>query len=638
VVKVNLSKIALQNIRHNFRHYFAYLVSISFAVVVFHLFLSVFLDENVQQLVQESENYQSVFQGSAVVVALFSIVFVWYSNSFFIKSRKKEIGLYSLLGARKAKIGRLLFYETLMLGGVAIVFGSMLGVIFSKYFSLLLLKLMDLQGSISLQITIKPIVTTVVVFIIIFLISAVHGFTLIYRFKLIELFHASKQGEKIKKPSLLVSLVSVAMISVAYYIGITASSETFIQKMLLIVLLLVIGTILLFSSFFVYFVYTLQKNKKYYYKNLNIFSVSQIVYRMKGNALTLAIVSISVSLVIFASVFTYVSYQNTLVMAQERSPFSFVYMRGSENVDEKVLEAIANSQKHDLVEEMTIEILGGSLSIGNEPARFMYVVSESTMNRIFSFHNKEQMKLPNHESIFVVDFLKNDYGSSVIGTSSLLQVGDQTSRDLTITGYDNFRMLNEGGALWNYAVVTDEIYQTLYTTDPTIYRSYQAIEVTNEQASEDLTTEIYAIVGEEANLDSYYAKYDEVLKGNAMMLFIGGFLSILFILATGSILYFKQLMEASNDIETYTILTKIGVTKTQIKKSIFKQMAFIFIAPLIVATIHSLSLLGVMKTFVSADIAFNLYAAIVIGIFTTLYLCFYYLTSKGFVRLVLKKS
>ena len=592
------------------------------------------MDEKVQKLISESNKYQSVFRGSAVVVAVFSVIFIWYSNSFFIKSRKKEIGLYSLLGARKGRIGRMMFYETLLLGFIAIILGSAAGIIFSRYFSMMLLKIMKLQANVSFSFTLKPTLVTIGVFLIIFIVASLHGYRLIYKYKLIELFKADKKSQRVNKPSLIISLISIMLIGAAYYIGLTSGSEDFIKKSMLLIVCLIVGTILLFSSFFVYFVYTLQKNKSYYYKNLNIFSISQIIYRIKGNALTLSIVAISISLSVFAATFTYISYENTLTTTNERSPYSFVYKRTLEEVDNSVLALINQDKNHRVIENYNFNALGVELRIENSQGKYVYLLDETTINKVLKHNNKQEIKLRDNNSVYIIEFLKNPSGSSQVGQNCIIGIKEQEKAGLVVQGYDSLRLLNEGGALWNYVIVRDEVYKALYTEDKAVLRSYKALEVSDEINSKELAEKINKIVGEEGKLDSYYFKYEDVLKSNGMMLFIGGFLAILFLMATGSILYFKQLMDANNDSETYRILSKIGVSEARIRQSLFKQMAFIFIAPLTVGIIHSLILLRVMKSFVTADVNISVFAAIVIGVFTLIYLGYYYLTTKSYLRVV----
>ncbi len=635
---MNLLKLATKNIKHNFRHYLVYLISISFSVAIFNLFISVFMDEKVQKLISENQNYESVFQVSAIVVALFSVIFVWYSNSFFIKSRQKEIGLYSLLGVRQGKIGRMMFYETIVLGFIAIITGSITGITFSKFFSMLLLKILNLDTNIDFVFSIKPLLITIVVFLGIFIIASLHGYSLIYRYKLIDLFTAGRKSEKVKRPNIIVALSSVIMIGYSYYLALSSSSEEFIKNSLVVMVLLIVGTILLFSSFFVYLVYQLQKNKNFYYKNLNVFSISQIVYRIKGNALTLAIVAISITMAIFTSTFTYLSYQNTLAMTYLRSPFSFVYRSTSEEIDGKVSEIIKEDKKHKLINSFEVNALGGMMNLQDQD-RYVHIIDETTANNIMEHHNKEKIRIKDSKSIYYLEFLKNPSGNQYVDKSINLLVGDKGIENLKIEGfYDNFRMINEGGALWNYVVVSNEAYNSLYTNEEGLLKEYRVFEVTNAINTKELTEKISNIVSEESNFDSFYLKYIEQFQSNGMMLFIGGFLAVLFLTAMGSILYFKQLMDANNDHQTYITLKKLGVSKTIIKKSLLKQMAFIFIAPLMVALVHSFSLLKVMKELVEVEgVSANGYTAGVILTFVLLYLIYYLMTVQSFYKVVSQK-
>jgi len=221
--------------------------------------------------------FSVVFKAAAIVIAIFVAIFIWYSNSFFIRKRKKEIALYSLLGIRKRQIGTMLFYENIVMGIAALCAGILIGSLLSKLFIMLLVSLMGFSANIEFMIPSKAVLNTAVVFIILFLITSIHGYRLIYRFKLIELFKAENQGERVPKTSVFLSLVSVLLIGGGYFIYTKALSSFGVFAILITLALTIIGTFMLFSSLTLLIIALSKKNKRRYYKGINMIGTSQLL-------------------------------------------------------------------------------------------------------------------------------------------------------------------------------------------------------------------------------------------------------------------------------------------------------------------------------------------------------------------------
>ena len=289
---MGLFNIAIKNIKRNFHNYFLYFVSMIFSIMIYFIFTTIQYNTQVQEIAGSSITFFTVFKAAAIVIAIFVAIFIWYSNSFFIKKRKKEVALYSLLGIRKKQIARMLFYENIVMGITALVAGIFMGSLFSKLFIMLLIRLMGFSANIIFMIPSKAVLDTTVVFIILFLITSIHGYSLIYRFKLIDLFKAENQGQGEAKTSVLHSILSVLLIGGGYLIY-TKGFEIFSVFTILITLVLtVIGTFMLFSSLTPLIIKLSKKNKKRYYKGINMIETSQLLYRIKASARTLAIIAI----------------------------------------------------------------------------------------------------------------------------------------------------------------------------------------------------------------------------------------------------------------------------------------------------------------------------------------------------------
>src|SRR5690606_7206350 len=201
VAYMTLFDVAKKNVIGNFKNYLLYFISMIFSVVIYYTFVSLQYSPEVQMAIESSDAVLNIFIAGSILLIIFVAIFIYFSNSFFTKKRKKEVGLYSLLGLKKKTIGRMLFYENLIMGGMAVVFGIIIGTILSKLFTMIVLKLLDSAVEVSFGISVEAIVNTLIVFLIISLFTSFSAYRLIYRFKLIELFRAEKEGEKLPKAS-----------------------------------------------------------------------------------------------------------------------------------------------------------------------------------------------------------------------------------------------------------------------------------------------------------------------------------------------------------------------------------------------------------------------------------------------------
>src|SRR5690606_24307193 len=222
-----------------------------FSMVIYYTFTSLQYSEKIQESIELSDTMSFMFGVSSIILILFVAIFILYSNSFFTRKRKKEVGLYAILGLRKKTIAKMLFYENLMMGIIALVLGIILGTLLSKLFAMILIKLMGATAEVDFGISILAITQTIIVFMVIILFTSVQAYRLIYRFKLIELFHAEKKGEQIPKISLIPTMIGMVLLVSSYWLIIKPFPDEFTTNYLLrnygiAFIALIIGTQLFF--------------------------------------------------------------------------------------------------------------------------------------------------------------------------------------------------------------------------------------------------------------------------------------------------------------------------------------------------------------------------------------------------------
>jgi putative ABC transport system permease protein len=363
------------------------------------MFYAICFNKQFEILQAESMKLKAAFSTSSVIIAIFSAIFIWYSNSFFIKRRKKEIGTYSLLGMGKKQIARMLFFESLILGLLALACGIFLGTLFSKLFAMILMNVMHETAKVTFFIAIKAVGITVIAFLIIFLVNSIHSYSLIYRFKLIDLFNASKQGERAPRVSVILSLISIFMIGTGYTIAVTLKKLS-INKLLFILGITVLGTYILFSNLIIYLVKLIKKNRNYYFKGVNMIGISNILYRIKGNSRTLATIAVLSAVTITAVGTTYSLYSTIERTTLANYPYSAEYKLTGKDTDKKIDELIMKHSEVGISSIDEIEYLKSEVSIPgylkDKAAKNFegHILSESQFNEIVK-HNKssEAIKL-----------------------------------------------------------------------------------------------------------------------------------------------------------------------------------------------------------------------------------------------------
>lgn len=644
---MGLFDIAFKNIKRNFYNYFLYFVSMVFSIMIYFTFTSIQYNTQVQKIVGASMNFSVVFKAAAIVIAIFVTIFIWYSNAFFIKKRKKEIGLYSLLGIRKRQIGTMLFYENIFMGMAALIAGIIMGSLLSKLFIMLLIRLMGFSANISFMIPSMAVLNTASVFIILFLITSIHGYRLIYKFKLIELFKAESQGEREPKTSVFRSILSVLLIGSGYFIYTKSLSSFGIFAILITLILTVIGTFLLFSSLTLLIIKLSKKNERTYYKGINMIEVSQLLYRIKGSARTLATIAILGAATLTAMEVSSSFYYDLSVDLQKNYGFTYAYASNDKALDKKVEAVIEKYPQNKLITSLDMNFakvngqwpdLVMEASTNQTYDASFYIISESNYNEIANIRDlKDRIKLKNSSEAVVfsqsLNFTTNyDYAGRTITISE-----KNEKQTMKVTDFKNYSLSNSG-MMRNAVVVADEVYNK-YSTKNNAFRIKGYI-TDNKKDSEELTFDLTSLLSQELQesdddffkVTSYYSQYKGGLAYSGLIIFIGAFLGLLFLAATGSIIFFKQLAEANDDKSRYIILRNIGVTNKEIKNSISKQIFIVFALPLVIGIMHSVAASTLLSKLMRTNLTLPI--IITIGTYTLIYMIYYFLTVNSYYNIV----
>lgn len=609
---MTLVNLALKNVRRNMKSYSLYIGSTVFAIVIYFTFATLKYSDDIGG--DTSRQIQGVMSASAFVLMIFAAVFILYSNSFFMRKRKKEIGLYSLLGVRKKSIGFLLFFENMMIGVVSLVIGVVLGFLLSRSLLAVLLKLMGIDAVSSLTFSMDALMNTSIVFLVIFLFTSLMGYRIIYRFKLIDLFHAERKGENVPKAGLLTALAGVVSLAAAYDIALENIMNSKVWQALglatpiIVIALTILGSYLLFHSVLVYALSVLKNSPRWAWKGLHMMTASQLLYRIRGNAKTLTIITVLSATTITAGGAVFGMYYNTEKNIQQYSPYSFMWEGKPQPIDSSIIE-----------KEAAFPVK--TIRIKTEPYEMEYaVIKEESFEQLAQKKDiQTQLKA---DEVFVIDAFYNEQWQDQPET---MTIGGKEYRAAALYDKAFFNVQTVGGTA---VVVPNELYYAIDSAEKMI-RGVQVSDYKNQQVLSD------ELAAKTENFSSAAADYKSSIEASGTLLFTGSFLGLVFLVATGSIIFFKMMTEAEEDKAKYAVLHKIGVSKKEMKRTIRGQAGVVFAVPLLLGIVHaSVALMAVSQLF-----RMNIFVPVVIWMaaYTLIYMMYYFVTVRSFYNTVTRE-
>jgi len=618
---MTLFSLARKNIQRNLSNYFLYIASMVFSIVIYFTFVTLKYNDDLSALKQSSQQIKGLMSASSVVLLFFIVIFMAYSNSFFMKKRKKEVALYSLLGVRKQKIGLLLFFENLVIGLVSLVLGIVLGFFMSQGLLMILVRLMGYEIVGNLTFSIEALVNTTVIFTVLFLFTSLQGYRVIYQFKLIDLFHAEKQGEQIPRASLVAAVLGTALIAFGYY---TAASDMFTSEIwrfftvlgtpLMVIGVTIVGTYLLFHSVSVFVLTALKRATSWSWKGLNLIGVSQLLYRIRANAKSLSIIAILSATTITAGGGVFGMYYNAEATVRQMLPNTFMWK--GDPVDFSQKDVIYN-------ESLSVK----NLRVDNEFSFFEYtLLKESDYNRLAKLQGKDQnLHIADGSTVLLDAAYDERFSHDFTGENFKLKNGDSFHVEKMYTE-SVLNFIPAGTVL----VVNDQEFAVTNAEEIKM----QAIGLDNDLKQQVVSQDIIKQLSTEQqeSFSSVPQSYEDSIATVGALLFVGSFLGLVFLAATGSIIYFKILTEAEEDQAKYAILNKIGVNSKQILKTVAGQVAVIFSAPLIVGIVHSaFALLAFSQLF-----GMNITKPVILWMiaYSAIYFIYYIFTVRSFYKIV----
>ena len=611
-------KLAWEGVRKNKRLYFPYILSGSIMVMMYYI-LSFLIESPALAQMPGGSVLMTVLPLGCVVIAVFSLLFLFYTNSFLIKQRYREFGLYNILGMDKRNISKIMVWETLSVAVFAIGSGLIAGIIFSKMAELVLLNLLNMEVDYTLSLGIISLRQTPLIYGGIYLLLLFNSLIKVGRSKPLELMQSSKVGERIPKRNWIYGTAGVVLLAVAYYLAVSIEEPLLaLANFFLAVIMVIIGTYLVFMSGSVVFCKLLQKNKKYYYKPNHFVSVSSMVYRMKRNGAGLASICILLTMVLVMISSTTSLYFGEEDSLKNRCPndvnitTTFDTIDGISDTNLNILRDNIrqySGEDADLKGVRACEIPGLITQEGITIDTSSHVnFSTSTYNNIgylsvLSIDDYNNMMgtnetLADDECFVYCNRLNYQWDTFTMEHGATYRVKKQL---------DDFQVDGDTAAMMMPTVflVVDDIYAFSEPVkdmknsngDPMMMYDWRCgLDVDSVDIEREISTNLngmfrnlyienndafysYSVQSREAMRESFYDVYGSLF-------FLGIMLSIVFLLAAVLIIYYKQISEGYEDHGRFEIMQKVGMTKRDIRKSINSQMLTVFFLPLIFAGIH----------------------------------------------------
>ena len=658
------TKLAITNIKNNRQFYFPYLLTGIITVAMFYIMCALESNPGIQSM-PGAKDLGLILRLGIGVIGIFAVIFLFYTNSFIIKRRKKELGIYNILGMEKRHIAKILSKEAFFTAIIAIGGGLVTGVLFHKLACMLLYRMIGFNGGITFSFSKKGVMITAILFAIVYLLTYIYDLFQVQLANPIELLQSGNKGEREPKTKAIMAVLGVLCLGTGYFIAITTKNPIKALTLFFVaVILVIIGTYLLFTAGSIALLKILRRNKGYYYQTKHFTSVSGMIYRMKQNAVGLANICILSTMVLVAVSTTVSLYVGIEDIMKERYPneinISAYYDTGApaeDSIAPIVEKSVKESGRKIRHEEDYLELYFAAIkdqgqysldkekvkTAGDRVSGFVVLTREDCKKK----YNEEIPELAENEvALFTIK--KTDMDTLVLENRSY-----HVKEIKQFQNTEDFETIADIMDEYYYVIVNDvQDMELLWQLQKEIYQENSSsisrqvrldIDGDSEQKKECFENIKTALGPEQAKarilIDSRQSNLDEFYQIYGGFLFLGLFLGILFLMITVLIIFYKQISEGYDDKERFSIMEKVGMSNNEVKATIRSQVRTVFFLPILMAAVHVGMAFPMIKRLLSLFGLSNtaLFAGCMAGtilVFTLIYLLVFLKTSKTYYKIV----
>ncbi|WP_346878398.1 MULTISPECIES: ABC transporter permease [unclassified Clostridium] len=625
------SKIALNNVKKSFKDYTIYFLTLTFAVCIFYSFNSIESQKAMFEISKKEASFidmlTTVISWVSVFVSVILGGLIVYANNFMIKRRKKELGVYMTLGMSKRKISSILVSESFFIGLMSLVAGLIFGIVLSQGLSLFTAKLFQVgMSEYKFVFSQNAAVKTIAYFGIMFLLIMIFNTFVISKYKLIDMINANKKSEniKIKNPivSIIIFILGVGILITAYKFIIEVGLDITDSRFTISIILGILGTILFYYGLAGFILYVIKNSKNIYLKKLNIFVTRQISSKINTNFVSITVICLMLFITI-SILSTGLSFKNSLESSlKDTVPFDvsarIINFEGSENktIEQAIKELgfnFTDKEKYVVLQEYRLEESYGDILRGyDKEDKFldndysnMSALKISDYNKLRELNGQSSIDLKEDEVLITSNFSKlvplvKSYmkENTVIKINNInynIKNQELITEAYESTGFANnfFTVILPDKELENLKPY-DSILNCNFVGEDREKRESEIGEIFKNSRDENASGKDFIILG-----DTKTGIYSMTKGATTTILYIGIYIGIVFLISSAAVLALQQLSEASESIDRYKALRRIGASRKMINKTIFIQTLIYFAMPLVLAIIHSIVGISVANEFIS---------------------------------------
>lgn len=630
---MSIRKLAYYNFKKSFQNYFSMIVSLAFTVLILFNFINLTYAETFQALGERNKEYiDIIIQVISLVLFCFMFFFIWYATNVFLTTRKKEIGIYIFMGLTNQKIAGLYMLETIMTGVMALILGICFGVVTTQLFQMILLKISELSIDISFSFTWKPVILTAVIYVVLYSFFVLKGYLNIVKSSVLEMISASRQNEYVKTNSLILLIKAICGIGIlagGYYMAVCEIGYNVMGNLFIATALVIIGTYLLFGGFLPIVFQYLAYKKSFLYKRERNLWINNVIFRMRKNyrtyAMTCILLTCSVT-ALAASFATKGQYEN---IVHFRNTYTFQIVSSIPDMEEKTASLIEKDNDIEYSSSIPCFMLDGSYFSDGYSYGFLSFsdvkkAAEDT-GLDFPYESLADDEIIEAGHIYLMSFMTDKTDKSIdINGKKYRQIGETK---VPYMGY-----LQESTS---YYIVSDKTYEELLEVcrqkDPQngqfseIYTyNYKIKDVYNYEASMDELDELTHNTDESYTGRVAIDPEDDETAWIKVEYSLCVFVFMVFVLASGSILFMKLYNDAFEEKGRYSVLRKIGVSDKTLGRAAAKELRAAYAMPFLLMAVSSCFAVHALENMMSNNLKSVNFASIAI-IFAVL-LCFYKLS------------
>lgn len=610
---MKITRLAFMNFRNGFKNYLALVISLAFTILVLFNFQNIIWSETFAALGEHNKEYINILiQTISFVLVCFMFFFVWYATNVFLIKRKKEIGIYIFMGLSNRKIGKLYMLETAFIGISALMTGIVFGIITSGLFQMIMLAISDIAIEIQFRFFLQPVLITAGVFLIIYLFFILKGYCNIVRSSVLSMISATRQNEYVgqnRAALLLKAVLGVCILGTGYYFAVEEGGMEVMANVLAATVLVTCGVFLLFSGMIPLLFQTLAGNKQFLYSKQRCLWINQVIFRMKKNYRTYAMVCILLlcSVTALATGFAMKCRYENMVLFD--NTYTFQLLSNQADLEEQAVY---------LIEETNEIAYQAAISVCCTSQEDM-ILAYSQVKRLADKANMEfDLEEPEEDEIIKLSHLPllSFYTSQ---SEKTVIIQDKEYRQIAVTRAPYLGYLQKQ---WDFYMVNDREYEKLAAQNEELY--VYNYKVTDRDAYEETKAALDVLV---SNTEENYTGRVAIDPDNNDIEWIKAlyslcvFMFMVFLVASGCIMFMKLYNDAFEEKERYLVMRKLGYEEKVLKKSIAKELGVAYVLAVVVMAVSAYFSVHALEKMMFTSL-FSVYALSVLVVLAVFMLCY----------------